>query len=181
MEEGKQNAGTQQMVSFKLGNEVFGVNILRVQEIMRLTEVTRVPQTPDFMEGVINQRGNVIPIIDLRKKFCMEAKEADSFSRIVVVNVDGKVIGVIVDGVEEVLRLSRDQIEAPPDVGVGAVREYLMEVGKLENSLLILLHLDKILTAEEHLELENFDQIKKAVNKKAAEKKDTNKKKEEAA
>ena len=166
MEEEKSDVKNQQMVSFKLGNEEFGVNIIKVQEIMRLQEITRVPQTPDFMEGVINLRGNVIPIIDLRKKFGMEVKDADNFSRIVVVNVEDKVIGVIVDAVEQVLRLSNTQIEPPPSVGLDAMKEYLMGVGKLKNSLLILLNLDKILTVSEQLELDDFDQLKKEVNKK---------------
>jgi purine-binding chemotaxis protein CheW len=173
---------SQQVVSFRLGNEEFGVNILKVQEIMRLQEITRVPQTPDFMEGVINLRGNVIPIIDLRKKFVMESRESDNLTRIIVVNVQDKVMGIIVDAVEQVLRLTEEQVEPPPDVGLDAVKEYLMGVGKLESGLLILLNLDRILTEEEKVELNNFSRVKNAVGEtKKGKTKKENKKKEEVA
>lgn len=140
----------QQLVSFKLGNEEFGVDIIKVQEIMRLQEITQVPQMPGFVEGVINLRGNVIPIVNLRKKFGLEDREGDKQTRIIVVNVAGKKVrGFIVDAVEQVLRLSEEQIAPAPDVELSVNKEYLKGVGKLDDRLLILLDLDKLLTTDE--------------------------------
>jgi purine-binding chemotaxis protein CheW len=144
----------QQLVSFTLANEEFGVDIIKVQEIMRVQEITKVPQMPDYVEGVINLRGNVIPIIDLRKKFGLEVKERDNQTRIIVVNVQDRIVGFIVDAVQQVLRLSEDQIEPPPEVGTSINREYLNGVGKLDDRLLILLSLDTLLTMDDHNELE---------------------------
>ena len=145
MENEQTGVKAHQLVSFKLANEEFGVDIVKVQEIMRVPDIKKVPQMPDYMEGVINLRGSVIPIIDLRKKFVLEVKEKDDQTRIIVVNVSGKTLGFIVDAVEQVLRLSDDQIEPPPDIGTNIKREYLMGVGKLEDRLLILLKLDRLL------------------------------------
>jgi purine-binding chemotaxis protein CheW len=150
MSENKTQTGSDellQLVSFRIGGEEFGVDILKVQEINRMMEVTRVPNAPEYVDGVINLRGKVIPIIDLRRRFGMERKEHDKTTRIVVVELTGKVVGFVVDGVEEVLRIPRSVTEPPPSI-VGGVRdEYITAVGKLEDRLLILLDLDKVLTA----------------------------------
>lgn len=159
MEDSKNNGKMHQMVSFKLGSEEFGVDILKVREIIKFQKITSVPQTPDFVEGVINLRGNVIPVIDLRKKFGMSTMEKDDQTRIIVVNVKEKTIGVVVDTVEQVLRLSEDQIELPPEIGNDNVKEYLRGVGKLDDRLLIILHLDKILTSKEIFQLESLNQL----------------------
>lgn len=186
MAEEKGIANQIQLVSFKLANEEFGVDIIKVQEIMRLQEITRMPQMPGYVEGVINLRGNVIPIIDLRKKFRLQVKERDNQTRIVVVNVEEKVVGFIVDAVEQVLRLSNDQIEPPPDVGLSIGREYLDGVGKLGDRLLILLNLDKLLSSVEgdDFDYSTLEQEKKAEESKAADKKkkeDTKKETKETA
>lgn len=139
----------QQLVSFRLGSEEYGVHIMKVQEIIRIQEITRVPQMLSFIEGVINLRGNVIPVIDLRKRFEMEARPHDDDTRIVIVNVAGRVLGVVVDQVLEVLRISSDQIDPPPPIIAGLGKEYLQGVGKLNERLLILLDLDRVLSAEE--------------------------------
>lgn len=143
-----------QLVSFNIGEEEFGVDILKVQEINRMLEVTRVPNAPEYVDGVINLRGKVIPIIDLRRRFGMARKEHDKNTRIVVVELNGKVIGFVVDAVREVLRIPKSVTEPPPSI-VGGVRdEYITAVGKLEDRLLILLDLEQVLTAEEKLQLE---------------------------
>lgn len=142
-----------QLVTFTLGQEEYGVDIMRVQEIIRYQEVTRVPQMPDFIEGVINLRGNVIPVIDLRKRFTLGNAEHTGQTRIVVVNVASRVMGVVVDGVSEVMRLAEEQIEPPPPVVAGIGHEYLQGVGKVQGRLLILLDLDKILSAQEQAAL----------------------------
>ena len=134
-----------QLVSFKIGGEEFGVNILQVQEINRMLEVTRVPNAPEYVDGVINLRGKVIPIIDLRRRFGMERKEHDKNTRIVVVELSGKVVGFVVDAVSEVLRIPKSVTEPPPSIVAGIEADYITAVGKLEDRLLILLDLEKVL------------------------------------
>jgi purine-binding chemotaxis protein CheW len=121
------------------------VDILQVQEINRMLEVTRVPNAPEYVDGVINLRGKVIPIIDLRRRFGMERKEHDKNTRIVVVELNGKVVGFVVDAVREVLRIPRSVTEPPPSIVGGVHEEYITAVGKLEDRLLILLDLEKVL------------------------------------
>ncbi len=133
-----------QLVSFKLGDEEFGIDILKVQEINRMVEITKVPQAPHFCEGVINLRGKVIPVIDLRLKFAMEAKERDKDSRIVVCDVNSVVIGMIVDAVEEVLRIPGSTVEPAPDVVTTVNSNYIKGVAKLDERLLILLDIGKV-------------------------------------
>lgn len=138
-----------QLVSFKIGSEEFGVDILKVQEINRMVEITRVPQTPDYVEGVINLRGKVIPIVDLRKRFNLEVKEYDKNTRIVVVDITGNIMGMVVDSVSEVLRLSSDTIVPPPEIVTGVNSEYIKGVAKLEDRLLIFLDLSRVIDFDE--------------------------------
>jgi purine-binding chemotaxis protein CheW len=137
-----------QLVSFVVGGEEFGLDILRVQEIIRIQALTRVPNSPDFVEGVINLRGKVIPVIALRKRFGLEALAHDKQTRIVVSETKGAVLGFIVDSVSEVLRIPADTVEPPPRLGK-VEREYVSGVGKLDNRLLILLDVDRMLSDPE--------------------------------
>ncbi len=143
-----------QIVTFKVGDEEFSVSILKVQEIIRMSEITKVPKSPDFVEGVINLRGRVIPVIDLRKRFGLALVERGNEARTIVVDCAGKVVGLIVDSVTEVLRIPSSTIEPPPDIVGGVDSEYIDGVGKLESRLLILLNLDKVLTLNEQEALE---------------------------
>ncbi len=138
-----------QLVSFKIGSEEFGVDILKVQEINRMVEITRVPQAPHYVEGVINLRGKVIPIVDLRKRFNLEVKEYDKNTRIVVVDIGGNIMGMVVDSVSEVLRLPSNTIEPPPEIAAGVNSEYIKGVAKLEDRLLIFLDLSKVIDVSE--------------------------------
>ena len=138
-----------QLVSFKIGGEEFGVDILKVQEINRMLEVTRVPNSPSHVEGVINLRGKVIPVADLRRRFGMQRKEHDKDTRIVVVELSGRIIGFIVDAVSEVLRIPKSVTELPPPIVAGVEADYITAVGKLEDRLLILLDLEKVLLRHE--------------------------------
>lgn len=142
-----------QVVTFNIGKEEFAVPILKIQEINRLVEITKVPNAPDFVEGVINLRGKVIPVFDLRKRFGLPIIEHGKLARIIVVNMDGRVVGLIVDSVSEVLRLPDSAIEPPPPIVGGIDSEYIRGLGKIEDRLLILLDLSKILTREERKEL----------------------------
>ena len=136
----KSSAGSTvlQLVSFKIGNEEFGLDILKVQEIIRLRDLTRVPNMPEFVDGVINLRGQVIPVIGLRRRFGIETCEADKRTRIVVAEVNGIVLGFVVDEVSEVLRISSDTVEPPPQMG-NVERKYVQGIGKIQDRLLIVI------------------------------------------
>ena len=140
-----ESTGTMQIVSFRLDQEEYGIEITKVQEIILMGEITRVPQTPEFIKGLINLRSTVIPIVDLRLRFSLNQQPQSDDTRIMVVNVAGKTIGIIVDAVSEVLRIANDQIAPPPPTVAGLGREYLTGLVKLDKRLLILLDIDKIL------------------------------------
>lgn len=134
-----------QLVTFRIGEEEFGVDILAVQEIIRLMQITMVPRAPEFIEGVINLRGKVIPVINMRRRFNKPQVEPDSSTRIVVMELEQKIVGFLVDGVSEVLRIPESTVEDPPPVVAGIGSEYIKGIGKLDNRLLILLNLDHLL------------------------------------
>lgn len=147
-----------QLVVFKLHNEEFGVEITDVREIVKVGHITRLPHVADYIEGVTNLRGEVIPVISLRKRFGLEAQENTQDSRIIMLEVSGSMVGFIVDSVTETLRLSEGAIEPPPSNLAGLKAHYLAGVGKLEDRLLILLEVDKILTSEEHIQLQTISE-----------------------
>lgn len=145
-----------QLVTFYLGKEEFAVDILNIQGINRMIEITAVPNAPDFVEGVINLRGKVIPLVNLRKRMGMLPMQWDRSTRFIVVEFTNKVIGFIVDSVSEVLRISKDTIEPPPPMMTGVNSDYVTSVAKVQDRLLILLDLQKILT---QTETESLDKI----------------------
>ena len=133
-------------LTFNLSNEEYGIGILKIKEIIGMMPVTSVPQTPEFVKGVINLRGKVIPVVNLRSRFNKPAGEQTSDNRIVVVNLNNVTVGLLVDSVSEVLRLSEDLVEPPPPMMEGGLdTEYIRSVGRLDdNRLLILLDLEKV-------------------------------------
>jgi len=147
-----------QLVTFHLGREEFGIDILKVQEINRMVEITKVPQAPYYCEGVINLRSKVIPVIDLRKKFEMDVEEWTKNTRIVVCDVDGNVIGMIVDAVEEVLRIPSSTIEPAPGIVTTVNSDYIKGVAKLEERLLIFLDISRI-AGEMTQEIRQLEQV----------------------
>ncbi|MEM6459314.1 MAG: chemotaxis protein CheW [Planctomycetota bacterium] len=140
-----------QLVSFEIGDEEYAIPILAVQEINRLMPITRVPHGPPAVRGVINLRGRIIPVIDMRQRFGLDAAGDDGDARIVVVEVGaaGRVIGFTVDRVHEVLRLSPDIVDPAPTAGASINADYIRGVGKLDDRLLILLDLDRLFTRED--------------------------------
>jgi purine-binding chemotaxis protein CheW len=140
-----------QLVSFKIGSEEYGIDILKVQEINRMPDITKVPQAPHYVDGVINLRGKVIPIINTRRKFNLEEKDNDKDTRIVVVDINGEVIGLVVDSVNEVLRIPNSIVEPPPNVTVDSGADYITGVARLEDRLLILLDLGKLIGETHHV------------------------------
>ena len=143
-----------QLVVFQLGAELYGVDIARVHEIIRLQSITRVPRAPSFVEGVINLRGKVIPVVDLRRPLGLPTSEHTRATRTVVVEIGDQVVGIIVDSVSEVLRVSTSTIEPPSPVVAGIDSEYLHGIAKLPERLVILLDLDRVLAREERRAIE---------------------------
>ncbi len=156
MEHMKKDDELLQLVTFSIGEEEFGVDILKVQEIIRTMEITKVPRAQEFVEGVINLRGKVIPIIDLRRRFGLQTKAHDKHTRIIVIEISNMIVGFVVDSVSEVLRIPAGTVEPPPPVVAGLESEYISGVGKLHDRLLILLDLDKLLS---HEDLNNIGQL----------------------
>jgi purine-binding chemotaxis protein CheW len=147
---------TVQVISFSLGREEYGVDIAQVQEINRMVTITRVPRAPQFMEGVINLRGQLIPIIDLRARFGMDRAERTKNTRIVVTEIGSKRLGMVVDSVSEVLRIPVEQIEDAPDLVAGVDTEYIRGVGKLDDRLIIMLDLARVISSAEKAELQKL-------------------------
>ncbi len=145
----KQDAELMQLVTFSIGEEEFGVDILKVQEIIRTMEITKVPRAPVFVEGVINLRGKVIPIVDLRRRFGLQSRDHDKDTRMIVIEINNMIVGFVVDSVSEVLRIPSHTVEPPPPVVAGLESEYISGVGKLEDRLLILLDLNRLLSSRE--------------------------------
>lgn len=146
-----------QLVTFKLGTEEFGVDILKVQEINKMMNITKIPNAPAFIEGVINLRGKIIPIVDLRKRLGFREQPYDKSTRIIVVELEGLVLGFIVDSVSEVLRIPENTIEPPPSMVAGIESEYIEGVGKLDDRLLILLELKKVFSSPERKDIESIE------------------------
>jgi len=147
-----------QLVGFKMGKELFGVDILMVQEIIRSAPITAVPNSPDFIEGVINLRGSIIPVIELRKRLSLYNKnQVKDKDWILIVNVDNRVTGFIVDSVTKVLKVKKDRIEPPPDIVMAGLKsQYIRGVCEIDNNLLIFLDFSRILKIDEIKKLKDF-------------------------
>lgn len=151
-----------QLISFMVGKEEYGLEILTVKEVIRIREITRIPKAPVFVKGIINLRGDVIPIIDLREKFGLEIQEYTTMTRVIIVEVDGKSIGMVVDSVSQVIRIAQSEVEPPPPLIGGISAEYLRGVGKIGEKLIIMLNIDKILTVDEKIDLKKMEESLKA-------------------
>ncbi len=135
-------------LTFVLGNEEYGIEILRVREIIGIMEITPVPQTPDYVKGVINLRGKVIPVIDQRIKFSMPEVEQTQETCVIVVEVKESLIGILVDSVSEVIDIGSEEIEATPQFGQEIDTQFIMGLGKTKGKLIILLDIEKVLSTE---------------------------------
>lgn len=137
-----------EFLTFTLGQEEYGVDILKVQEIRGYDAVTRLPDAPDYIKGVINLRGTIVPVIDMRVKFRLEAK-VDALTVMIVLNVADRVVGMVVDSVSDVVQLTAEQIRAMPEVGTGIDRRFLTGIGALDERMLILLDIEGLMTSTE--------------------------------
>ena len=139
----------QQFLTFNLAEEYYGVDILKVQEIKGYTNVTKIPNTPDYLKGVLNLRGTIVPIVDLRMKFGMGVTEPTSFTVVVVVNVRNRVMGFLVDAVSDVLDLNAKDIQPPPQLGNTVDISFVAGIGNSNDHLVTLLDIDRVLTDDE--------------------------------
>ena len=155
----KETGELRQFISFSVGQEEYGLELLRVKEVIRLREITWLPKAPSFVKGIINLRGDVIPIIDLRDKFGMETREETAQTRVIVVEVEGRLMGMVVDSASQVVRIPADQIDPPPPVLGGFSQQFITGVGKTEDKLVILLNTDAILTVDEKVALSSMDPL----------------------
>jgi len=138
-------AEAHEFLTFTLGNEEYGVDILKVQEIRGYDTVTRIPDTPEYIKGVINLRGTIVPVIDMRLKFKLSNVSYDSFTVMIILNVARRVVGMVVDGVSDVIGLTTDQIRPAPELGRGVDGEFLTGIGALEKRMLILVDIEKLI------------------------------------
>ena len=143
-----------QWVTFRLDNEKYGIRVMQVQEVLRMTEIAPVPGAPDFVLGIINLRGNVVTVIDSRKRFGLSEAEADDSTRIVIIEADNHVVGILVDSVAEVVDLRTSEIDAAPNVGNDDSSKYIQGVSSKDKELLILVDVNKLLSDEEWEEVE---------------------------
>lgn len=152
---GEKNIGQGYLV-FTLGKEEYGVEILKVQEIRGYDRVTRIANTPDFILGVTNLRGVIVPIVDLRVKFHQDVGEFNESTVSIILNIGERVVGIIVDGVSDVLSLTSEQIRPAPDFSVTLSTEYLLGLGTVDERMLILVDIEKLLSSEEMALVENL-------------------------
>jgi purine-binding chemotaxis protein CheW len=145
-----------QFVTFILMDEVYGINVMQVQEVLRITEIAPVPGAPSYVLGIINLRGNVVTVIDTRTRFGLPTKEVDDASRIIVIESEKQVVGILVDAVAEVVELRENEIDVAPNVGTEESSRYIQGVATQEDSLLILVDLNKLLTDEEWQEISMY-------------------------
>jgi purine-binding chemotaxis protein CheW len=139
-----------EFLSFILGSEEYGIDILKVQEIRGYEPVTRIANVPEFIKGVVNLRGTIIPILDMRIKFNLGARNYDDLTVVIIININNRVIGIVVDGVSEVIMLEEDKIKPPPaKLGSGFNTDYLIGLGVLDERMLILIDIDKLMSSDE--------------------------------
>lgn len=145
-----------QYVTFKLDHETYGINVMQIQEVLRYSEIAAVPGAPDYVLGIINLRGNVVTVIDTRRRFGLPEAEVTDQTRIVVIEVDSQVVGVLVDSVAEVVHLRQSEIETAPNVGNDESAKFIQGVCNKNGELIILVEFEKMLTEEEWAELDNI-------------------------
>ena len=138
-----------QWVTFRLEGELYGINVIQVQEVLRVTEIAPVPGAPDYVLGIINLRGNVVTVIDTRRRFMLNEREIDDDTRIVIIEVMGQIVGLLVDGVAEVVYLRESEVESAPEVGNDESSKYIQGVVSRENGLLIMVDVNKLLSTDE--------------------------------
>ena len=142
-----------QLVTFRLMDETYGINVMQVQEVLRVTEIAPVPGAPDYVLGIVNLRGNVVTVIDIRTRFGLPTTERDDASRIVIIESDEQVVGMLVDSVAEVVELRQSEIDSAPNTGNDESSRYIQGVASRDDDLLIVVDLNRLLNEEEWSEM----------------------------
>jgi len=150
------NADHRQCVTFRLNEEIYGINVMLVQEVLRVTEIAPVPGAPNYVIGIINLRGNVVTVIDTRMRFGLPPKEMDDSTRIVIIEAENQTVGIVVDSVSEVVDVYANEIETAPNVGNDETARYIEGVVSRSEELLILVDLNKLLTEDEWSDMSAF-------------------------
>lgn len=149
MQNKQESGSSSEFLAFTLGDEVYGIDILMVQEIRGYEPVTKIANTPDFIKGVINLRGVIVPVVDMRIKFRLEMVDYNQFTVVIVLNVCGRVIGMVVDGVSDVIDLAPDQIHAAPEFGSSLDTEYLNGMGTMDERMIILVDIERLMSSSD--------------------------------
>lgn len=149
MQNNQESGTSSEFLAFSLGDEVYGIDILMVQEIRGYEPVTKIANTPAFIKGVINLRGVIVPVVDMRIKFQLDAVDYNQFTVVIVLNVCGRVIGMVVDGVSDVIELAPDQIHAVPEFGSNLDTEYLRGMGTMDDRMIILIDIERLMSAND--------------------------------
>jgi purine-binding chemotaxis protein CheW len=142
-------SATGEYLTFALGNQLYGVDILKVQEIRGYDGVTTIPNTPEHIKGVINLRGAIVPVLDLRIKFRLGEARYDSFTVMIILNLAGRVVGAVVDSVSDVVQLTAAQVRPPPRLGAGVDARYLVGVGVVDDGMVLLIDIERLLGSED--------------------------------
>lgn len=145
----KSEAGGDEFLAFTLGKEEYGIDILKVQEIRGYEAVTRIANAPEFIKGVVNLRGIIVPIVDMRIKFNLGEPTYDQFTVVIILNINERVVGMVVDSVSDVITLSEQQIKPAPEMGTAFDTDYLIGLGTLDERMLILVDIDKLMSSAE--------------------------------
>lgn len=149
LEDAEIDEGTTNLVTFRLGSGEYAIDIMQAKEIIKMEKITLIPNAPYFVEGVINLRGNIIPIIDLKKRFNLEESEGDKNTGIIIAKIEDVDMGIMIDSVSKVVSMANSDIQPPPSMLQGIGQRYIKGVGKMEDKLLVVLDLDKLFTNEE--------------------------------
>src|SRR5690606_26905170 len=149
IETGAASLSTHEFLAFKLGKEEYGIHILKVQELRGYEEPTRIANAPDFIKGVVNLRGIIVPIVDMRIKFNLGTPTYDQFTVVIILNIGGRVVGMVVDSVSDVITLPQEQIKPAPEMGTVLNTDYLIGLGTLDERMLILVDIDRLMSSEE--------------------------------
>lgn len=149
LEDAEIDEGTTNLVTFRLGSGEYAIDIMQAKEIIKMEKITLIPNAPYFVEGVINLRGNIIPIIDLKKRFNLEESEGDKNTGIIIAKIEDVDMGIMIDSISKVVSMANSDIQPPPSMLQGIGQRYIKGVGKMEDKLLVVLDLDKLFTNEE--------------------------------
>lgn len=143
------NATTNEFLTFRLGNEEYGIEILKVQEIRNYDAITQIANAPEFIKGVVNLRGIIVPIVDMRIKFRLGNESYDEFTVVIIINIAGRVVGMVVDSVSDVINLAEEQMRPTPSFGSIIDTEYIMGLGAVDERMLILIDIEKLMTSSD--------------------------------